>query len=704
MSNGARVIRASTARTAKDARRRHKRPCRSAPATPTNLTQTFHRREIGKRERWRMACKFDGVTLDVAGRPLTVEAYQVQMRATDASGDPVETNLQSEAQAFTGADMTVNAGTAPATNLYRELNASPDEIKKTLTGLTVGIAVQVNFYARKDVGGSAPRIKCQIWNVTDSTETTSKNQVIDTLSPKLHMTLSFTPVTGKTYEARVSWVSGTGIAQFHHVNYHDKGDTAVWRRVIPADELSDGPAVFPSLPRPKTWYFQFRVRALNRVHGGRCWSAWSGWTTPTNPVTGSETGPPAPTGVTLTFDKVEGSRRRPWRARSLWNETPYWFPNDDDGQEGAARYTVQLAVSNDGGSTTANTRTITRPANDDDGDTTARVTWQNVRRVRHYRTRVKAIAEDGRRGAYSAWTSWASPAASFTSTVQNLTVTNPNAATYRAKWDEPADPSDVDRYKVVWRRKNADTTFTIMDTSYTTGTRSTYHVPIADRGRPHRCKVTPVLEELHTDTDSSSGSYQAEAIATEMDTSDVDNTAVMTGSFANTPDGTGTRWETLITSAAQLVGYVSTMDNAALVTVADNEFSVTGPFDTGQVSGQLFLISAASGSSHIDLIADDIKIDAADTRLINNEMRGFCSVRVYNDNASARNFGHGVMYGGVARANNVPSSITFTTAGTDLNTSSPTATDITLRGFLFEVSVSANSAGRMSRSFVTTGN
>jgi hypothetical protein len=724
MTGGAKVTRSGTARTAKDTTKRHKRPCRSAPAVPANVTLNFRRREIRKREIWRANVDFDAVTVDVAGRTIDVELYEAELRATDASGDPVETNLQAKAATADGQDFTVQAGTAPVNGIGRELNATADIIKKTLTGLTGGIDAQVHFFARKDLAGSAPVLRFYIYNVTDSVEVVTVSKAPDSIRPRVTATRGFTPVGGKTYEARATFVSGTGIGIVDHIQWHDKGNAATWRERVAGD---DNPrmAVFTHLAKPRAWYYQARVRVLNRVHGGRCWSAWSAWTTATNAVTGDTTGPPVPTGVTLTFDKVEGSRRRPWRARSLWNEIPWWFPADDDPVEGADAYRIQLQVSNDGGATIANTRTVVRPARDEDTDTTARFTWFNIRRVRSYRTRVRARDEDGRWGAWSAWTTWAQPATSFTVTVQNLVVTNPTPSTYRAIWDEPSDPSDVDRYKVVWRRKNADTSLTIMQTYYTTGTRASYHVPLADRDRPHRCKVTPVLEELHTQVDDGAGAYQAEAIATDTETADTNNTAQLppeTWSSGTQPAATtvtvagtvrtaasGTRWEMGTAAGAdQLTGYVATFDSPGIISIEDpTGLVLSAPFDTGQNAPIISLTPGTGLASQMYLAngLGTLLLDATDIRLESSfQGRGYCSVAAYNDNATARNFGHGVMYGGVNILTNVPSSITFTLVGTDLNMSSPAAGDITTRGFRFQILIDPNANGRASRTFVTVGN
>lgn len=151
-----RVIRPGMVPLVKKANKRHQRNCRSAPEVPVLDTPSFAIREVNDRDVWRARVNFDPVTEDVAGRAITVEAYQAQLRFTDSGGTPIS------------------------------------------------------------IGGH-----------TDD----------------------------------------------------------VMRDLVQADEVLR--FVFEPLPRPRRWYVQIRARALNRIHGGRCWSAWSGWTTPMLPAAGT---------------------------------------------------------------------------------------------------------------------------------------------------------------------------------------------------------------------------------------------------------------------------------------------------------------------------------------------------------------------------------------------------------------------------------
>ncbi|HEU4864994.1 MAG TPA: phage tail protein [Actinomycetota bacterium] len=477
-------------------KKRKKRPCRSAPSVPANVALNF-RKHHGKGERWWNAmARFDAVTTDVAGRTIQPERYVVQMRATDASGEEVETQGQNESTVAYAVDFSVQAGSA-ATGVgmnrnARELNASPDRIAKTLTGLTTGIAVSVDVNGRKDAGGSSPVVRCLIWNATAGSEVVGKNQGPDTVvHPKTFATLNFTPAAGQTYEVRVQWQSGSGVAIIDQAQWRDKGDAAIWRKRVDGDE-SPLRATFKDLAKPRAWYYQARVRAMNRVNGTRCYSAWSAWTPATNPVTGSEIGPPAPDGLVLTFHRDEARKKSPFQARALWNETPWWIPPDGEAVEGADRYGVQLAVSENGGSSTLRTRRVSLVARDEDADVTAFYEFANIRRRRHYRFRVRAT--DGKRkGAWSAWTAWKSPKDDVGNGPGNpiaVTTERVKPGVHVTEWDEPTNPEDVDYYRV-----RVYVLGVLRKTHKTRSHHYRYIVPDGDRGKAHRFKVTAVDED-----------------------------------------------------------------------------------------------------------------------------------------------------------------------------------------------------------------
>jgi hypothetical protein len=388
---GNRVQRSGTAYTAKDAARRHKRPCRSAPSTPGSVAVVFRRiQRKGKRVAWNAIVTFNATTTDVASRPITVELYQAQLRYTDASGVPIT------------------------------IDGSADDVEvETLPG----------------------------------------------------------------------------------------DDTP--RRIV-----------FKDLSRPRQWYVQVRLRTLNRIHGGRCWSAWSAWTTPAvQPSSGALSGPGAPAGVALTIDRVEGTARYPWRGRAVWNELTTWSPTDDDGIVEVTDYHAQLACSHDAGTSTANTRNMHVPA--DQSLTTNKADFFNLRGKYHYRMRVRAKDADGVWGSYSGWTAWVSPGG-VPNPVTGLTWSNPTPATLVAKWTQPANMQNVDRYHVrVFRQPGS----VLVDDGYTGATRWRYEIPKADRDNAHKVRVNAEEPIPFTDADAGATGQAAPDASSDTDSGDTTNDA-----------------------------------------------------------------------------------------------------------------------------------------------------------------------------------
>lgn len=481
---GNRVQRGGTAYTAKDAAKRHKRPCRSAPATPA-FTVAFRRMQAkGKRRDWKAIANYTPVTLDVAGRPITVEQYQAQLRYTDASGVPI--NLDT--------DYTPKSCTAVAsTDLF------------TCTGHGLQADDQVSF---SGLTGGAGLTAGQVYFVIASGLTSNAFKVSATQGgASINMTTDLTAGTVRQVFA-----------------------DDVLTENVPGDH-SPSRIVFPELNRPKTWYVQIRMRVLNRVHGGRCWSAWSAWSTATKPASGAIAGPDAPASVNLVLDRVEGTYRYPWRARVGWNEMTTWSPPDDDGVVEVGSYQVQLAVSHNGGTTTINTRNMTITA--DQSLSTNKAEFFNIRGKFHYRARVRSIDADGNVGAYSAWTSWLT-AGGAPNPVTGLTWSNPNPGLLVAKWNKPANMQNVDKYRVRTYRQPG---LVLVDEDFVDATRYRYEIPKADRDNAHRVKVVAIEPVAFEDVDLGATAQNTPDQSTDVDSSDVSK------SWSIETSVTGTRME-----------------------------------------------------------------------------------------------------------------------------------------------------------------
>jgi hypothetical protein len=297
------------------------------------------------------------------------------------------------------------------------------------------------------------------------------------------------------YEVQLRATDASGVAV-----ELDSGDPAVWTELVPGDEPTR--AAFANLHRPKTWYYQTRVRALNRVWttGVRCYSAWSAWTAATQPAGGALTGPPAPTGVALTFARTEPSKTRPFTATVVGNEVPNWTPTDGDLEEGASSYLVQLAASNDGGSSTVNVRELVIAA--DDTASTFEAQFVGVKRGRSYRARVKPFLGQTA-GAFSSWTAWraaSTDVGSGPNAAINIHTTKPKPRVLLTTWDPPTVGEDVDEFRVrVYRGAE------LRETVFTRTRRHRYEVPDEDAGKGHRVKVTALDENGLASTEADEG-------------------------------------------------------------------------------------------------------------------------------------------------------------------------------------------------------
>lgn len=610
------VHRRGTGYTVDTLKKRHKRPCASAPSTPTNVSVDFVRKWVRRHVAWRARVTWDAVDTDVAGRPLTPEVYEVQLRAVDASGDPVETSLQESSERANGSAFALEGGSAPVVFGTRELNASGDIIRKTLTGLTDGIESQVTFYASKDLTGSAPVLRYSVWNATDGVEVVGGNRAPESLRPRAIVSRSFTPATGKTYEARVEFVSGTGVGILNYVQWHDKGNAAVWRKRVESDDTLL--AVFGELPRPKAWYFESRARVLNRVHGGRCWSAWSDWTTAEIPATGTLEGPDPVDGLVLSFDRVEGAKGNPWRAKAAWNTSPAWTPTDGD-EVDIDGYDVQLRVYKSDGTTLLNTRRGIFVEHNLD-ELTSRTDFGNIRGRRNYSVRVRPRAL-GRPGAWTSWTAIASPGGT-PEPPTNVDCEERTPRDVLVTWDPPTDLTDVDGYRVRIIRQGSGTVVEERTIGGALSSRYHWKVPRsevdANPGADYRARVfsveQPYSDAIDEDAPSEGDFDNEELSATYAESTDttIDGVWDPTEVPANPSDGNAPASSPapeLIAGLGVLHARWDAVSNADIVTYEVHVSTTTGftPGPTtlyGETGGTALTIKALADGSALEYGTD----------------------------------------------------------------------------------------------------
>lgn len=121
------------------------------------------------------------------------------------------------------------------------------------------------------------------------------------------------------------------------------------------DELK---AIFERVKHPKRWYQKARVRVIDK--DGRE-GVWSDWTVPVLPRRAARPGPPAPSNIVLSFDKMNGvgSQKACWRGRVKFDEIDFWDvpPTADRG-----KVSVNLSGALTAGATTLTLGTSDLPA------------------------------------------------------------------------------------------------------------------------------------------------------------------------------------------------------------------------------------------------------------------------------------------------------------------------------------------------------
>jgi len=254
------------ARNAAEARKhdkkvRHKtRPCGNPPATPTGVVLTFHAVHDHRHIYFTGKVKWNEVTLDTEGHGTGVKDYEVQLRATNSGGTPIETQ-DNDAR-------------------IRMHRAQPvHEVPIEAATASGGVA---NYTTRR-VHGFAAGDKVKVSGMKPVAY--NGNFTVATVPSTTH----FTATIGST-----------------------PADATVFGTV--KEDQNKLQVITRRLPRPKTWYWQARVRCSDTD----CTSNFSDWTSPGSPTTASRAALPAVTGL-VKDNSI--ARRIKW----TWDD-----PNDDD--------------------------------------------------------------------------------------------------------------------------------------------------------------------------------------------------------------------------------------------------------------------------------------------------------------------------------------------------------------------------------------
>lgn len=357
---------ATAAAPERKVKRRKRRPCGNPPAVPTGVVLSFTATEALTHLRFTGKVKWDRVTTDEQGHGTRIKDYEVLYRAVNAAGVPQELEDGKERR-----------------RVVRRMGAG--EIR--LDAATNPTGTTFRFTTRKDHGIS----------------TGDKVIVADCSHPGTYNGSWVVTAAPSSTTFEVASGGPTGVA-----DCDDPG------KVI--DDQDGTLVILRTVPRPKTWYWQAKVRA---VDFDDCAGSWSAWTAPVLPWTGADPRPPAPTFTdpgAVTFDRIGRDRHVKLRLLFTFDEVPYWDVPGGDREDDVAGYGVQLDRSDDGitwdGSPYRHHYVPSRDAGSSDADDTAltrTVHFIGIRRRYWYRVRIRTVDRYGRKGDWSAWTTPALP-------------------------------------------------------------------------------------------------------------------------------------------------------------------------------------------------------------------------------------------------------------------------------------------------------
>lgn len=437
-----------------DRRAKHKgRPCPNPPAVPTGVAITFKVREKKTHLEYSGKIKWNGVFEDeqghkIPGGGVEIDHYEVQMMATTQAGASIDDE---------DGHPRVRRWHKKAVKGIKVINATmisgvtAEFTTKKAHNFVVGEIVRV-----QDIGPAQYNGK---WTVLSAGLTSTKFRAnLDNAATK---------------------------------DLEDEG-------TVEGEPDPNYNIIVDHIANPKKYYRIVRVRAWDNK---QCPSDWSDWTQPVKPTQEAKPEPPAPGFVSLTFDRKGGKKHNPFRGKVKISPVTFFDVPGGDDEDDMSRYHVRVQVSEDGLTDWrkhSNLHVRDKDSEVED-DSNLLLVFRNVRRRNFYRVWLSSSDRYNRKG---------NEAGPFPSSVgvgvggtpdpvQNVVVTRPAPRRFVAKWDEPAQPEDIDYYKIEWWRRNP---LTLMDTNRSRNRNDVYRVPEADKTKTHFCKVYAIDEDNNEST------------------------------------------------------------------------------------------------------------------------------------------------------------------------------------------------------------
>jgi len=351
----------------KEKKHHRHRPCGNPPAMPTGVAFTAQATEARTHLRFTGKLKWNAVTADEQGHGLNIKRYDAQIVACDNTGTPLEledgfprmrSHTKVDLTKFGITDVTLVSGTTYEYTLNRNHS------------FPVGMTLTVDHMKPTGYNGNYA-----VTNVPSA--------------KKVRMNIGTNPAAA---------------TQFGHV--YEQADAHYH-------------VIMHELPRPKTWYWKGRVRAIDKDD---CAGDWSAWTTPLLPWTGADPEPPTPTYTdpgALTFDRKNRSRHHKLRALFTFNDMAPWDVPGGDHEDDLGHYEVQIDRSDDGAvwdgrpyphqDVKARRNVGSADADDTNATRTAIFHGGYIQRRYWYRCRVRSFDRFNRPGDWSAWCTPAFP-------------------------------------------------------------------------------------------------------------------------------------------------------------------------------------------------------------------------------------------------------------------------------------------------------
>ena len=435
-------------------RAKHKgRPCPNPPSAPTGVAITFKVREKKTHLEFSGKIRWNGVFTDeqghkIPGGGVEIDHYEGQYWPVDSNGNPIETE---DGHARVRRFHKKSVKGLKVINATMISGVTAEFTTKKAHNFVIGEIVRVQDVKPSQYNGK--------WTVLSAGLTSTKFRVtLDVAATK---------------------------------DLEDEG-------TVEGQPDPNYNIVIEHFPNPKRWYWVVRIRAWDNK---QCPSDWSNVTQPALPIQEAEPQPPAPTFVSLTFDRKGGKKHNAWRGKVKITPVHFWDIPGGDHEDDMAVYWAKIQVSEDGGNTWDKHALLHVRDSDEEKDEDASIlmVFGRVRRRNLYRVLLSSTSRYHQRGDYAG--PYPSPSGFGVGfapgQVQNVVVTRPAPRRLKASWDEPASsattgPEDIDHYRIEWWRRSP---LTLMETNRSRNRDDVYRVPDADKGKAHFPKVFAVDED-----------------------------------------------------------------------------------------------------------------------------------------------------------------------------------------------------------------